>query len=281
MSWIKIIFISVLAALHFSAYAINLPKEERVPGGVALIELPKQFSHADKPVVTFKQNQVAVVRKPQKNQPGTWVAILGIPLDSKLGEEYILVKSQNSQVRVPFTIAGKKYLEEKLTFKNKNHSDPDEKTLERIKSEAIHLGGVFGKWTQVNHFDPALHKPLEGRMSSAFGKKRIINNKLRSQHKGIDIAAPLGTPVLAAQSGRVIDVGDYFYTGNTVIIDHGQGMQTIYCHLNDISVKANQQVSVKQKIGTVGKTGRATGPHLHFGVNLNNQRVAPNLFFVN
>lgn len=118
--------------------------------------------------------------------------------------------------------------------------------------------------------------PLDGRVSGTFGNQRIFNGVKKNPHTGLDIAAPEGRDVRAAAAGRVVlSGGDYFYSGNMVVLDHGQGLQTIYAHLKNTLVAVGDVVSQGQSIGTVGKTGRATGPHLHWGVSLNNVRFNP------
>lgn len=118
--------------------------------------------------------------------------------------------------------------------------------------------------------------PVEGRISGNFGNQRIFNGTPKSPHSGTDIAAPEGTPVKASGSGVVVLSGkDYFYTGNMVIIDHGHQLKTIYAHLQKAEVKAGDKVRQGDVIGYVGKTGRATGAHLHWGASLNNVRFRP------
>ncbi len=127
-----------------------------------------------------------------------------------------------------------------------------------------------------NYWQKGFILPVEGRISGNFGNQRIFNGIPKSPHSGTDIAAPAGTEVKAAGDGIVVLNGkDYFYTGNMVIIDHGQGLQTIYAHLQESKVKLGDKVKQGDVIGLVGSTGRATGPHLHWGASLNNVRFRP------
>jgi len=253
------------------AFGATLPQPEPVPGGIAIVPLPD--SHVT-PRAYFGHQRVMVVRAEHG-----WLAIVGIPLDTKPGDYTLRTGDDGAaNTTITFAIHDKQYETQRLTIKNKREVEPTADDLNRIRRESRIMEGAFTAWHQQNDVPLQFDLPAQGPMSSPFGLRRVFNGEPRNPHSGIDIAAPAGAPIHAPASGRVVALGNYFFNGNTVLIDHGQGLVTMYCHMSRIVVKKGQQVVRGDVIGYVGHTGRATGPHVHWGVSLNNARVDPVLF---
>jgi murein DD-endopeptidase MepM/ murein hydrolase activator NlpD len=154
--------------------------------------------------------------------------------------------------------------------------DLDPQTERRANAESARLRALYRTVTPERLWREAFVRPLAGSgPGTGFGARRVINGQPRAPHTGADYAAPSGSPVLAANAGRVALVDEFFFPGRLVVIDHGLGLYTLYFHLEAIGVSAGQAVERGQSIGTVGATGRATGPHLHFGAQVGEARVDP------
>jgi len=248
----------------------DLPREEPVPGGVAIITLG---AYPRAPVATYSGNRVAV-----RNSGGRWTAVVGLPLAQKPGTAQLMVTSAGASPRAfAFAVHDKHYVTQALTVAPAQ-VDLSQSDLERYQRERVHLREVLNGWSDDAPLSYRLLAPVAGTRSSSFGLRRVFNGQSRDPHTGMDIAAAAGTDVQAAAPGQVIDVGDYFFNGRTVILDHGQGLMTLYCHLSRSDVKLGDRIERGAIIGAVGATGRATGPHLHFAVELNRAWVDPALF---
>jgi murein DD-endopeptidase MepM/ murein hydrolase activator NlpD len=247
--------------------ATAAPDHSPWPGGIAVIDVGP--AEAPRPIVEFDERRVLVAKHGDR-----WMAAVGIPLNASTGELAIRV---NTARDIAFEVRDHAYREQRLTVTNKKYVTPDEAQLERIGRERALIDAALGAWRDVDVSGLALAAPVDGRRSSSFGLRRFFNDQPRAPHKGMDIAAPEGTVIAAPGTGIVTATGDYFFNGKTVIIDHGQGFVTMYCHLSEIGVNEGQQVGTGDLVGAVGATGRVTGPHLHFGTYLNGTAVDPAL----
>jgi len=210
--------------------------------------------------------------------PGGWTAVVGIALSAKPGKGTIVVaRPGRPEERRTFEIAPVRYAEQRLKVAPAQ-VDLSAEDLARYERERAHLAQVIATFSEEVPATLRMRQPVPGTRSSSFGLRRVFNDQARSPHSGMDIAAPAGTPVVAAAAGRVIDTGDYFFNGNTVWLDHGAGLITMYAHLESIAVKVGDAVAEGATIGAVGATGRVTGAHLHWSVSLNRAMVDPALF---
>jgi murein DD-endopeptidase MepM/ murein hydrolase activator NlpD len=253
------------------ALALELPQQSLVPGGVALVQLGNSATSA--PAASVEGSPAMVVR-----EKGQWLAVVGIPLSAPLGLHILNVREPDGTAReLSYSVASKQYEEQKLTVAP-SKVDLSANDLARYQSEAQRLRAALATFSAQLPSSLMLLPPASGIRTSSFGLRRVFNGEGRNPHSGMDIAVPSGTAVLAAADGRVVDSGDYFFNGNSVLVEHGQGLVTMYCHLSQIGVTIGEQVHRGQQIGLSGATGRVTGPHLHFGVALNRAFVDPALF---
>ena len=264
---------TALVAPTLAVAAPDLPTLRAVPGGVVTLSLgpssqPPLVRHAGVPVLVV-------------GDPIEWTAVLGVPLAAKAGADEVTVQREGAAVkRQSFAIAPMRYAEQRLSVAPK-HVELSAENLARHERERARQAEVIALFTEPLPTTLRLRQPVPGARSSSFGLRRVFNGQSRNPHSGMDIAAPVGTPVVAPLAGRVADVGDYFFNGGTVWLDHGGGLLTMYCHLSAVHVKVGDVVRAGDRIADVGATGRVTGPHLHWSVSLNRVMVDPALFLGN
>jgi murein DD-endopeptidase MepM/ murein hydrolase activator NlpD len=206
-----------------------------------------------------------------------WEGFVGIDIDVAPGVYQLLVDVPGLVPAVaretPLHVAAKAFRTRTLKVAPR-FVDPPAEVVARILDEASRIDTIF-KTSTVRAWDGAFASPLPTPPARNFGSRSIFNGVARNPHAGVDFTSPTGTIVTAPAAGTVVLAGDLFFTGNTVIVDHGAGLYSLFAHLSSMAVAAGDVVSRGARLGQVGATGRATGPHLHWGVRLNNARVDP------
>ncbi|SKA73202.1 Murein DD-endopeptidase MepM and murein hydrolase activator NlpD, contain LysM domain [Thiothrix eikelboomii] len=265
--------ITILTGLTLLACACTtqaFPTQQAVPGGLVIIPVAKQSQAA--PLAYYAGQRVTIVP-----HQGEWLALVGIPLDAKPGPQQLEVASAGQQETISFAISHKSYRTQRLRLADHNTVEPDEASSARIIQELALQKRLVRQFSE-QEAQTEFIRPVAGRDSGRFGLRRILNGHQRQPHSGMDIAAASGTPVRVAASGRVIYTGTLFFSGQVVYVDHGGGLLSMYAHLSQIHVQQGEMVTQGDLLGLVGKTGRATGPHLHWSVYLNGAAVNPALF---
>jgi murein DD-endopeptidase MepM/ murein hydrolase activator NlpD len=258
----------LLILLTTSRISAALPEESRTLGGIALLPLPE---YAPLNVQALYQDTPVPVISTQHGR----TAVVGIPLTATVGDASIQLIAADFADSLDFNIDSKDYPEQRITLKDTSKVTPNEIELARYAREAAEQKAVYKTFTPTIGAWPSFQMPIVGEFSSPFGLKRFFNGEARDPHSGLDIAAAEGKTVYSPADGKIMQTGDYFFNGQTVMIDHGQGIISMLCHLSKIDVVMGQMVQRGVAIGKVGHTGRATGPHLHWGLSINNARVNP------
>ena len=258
--------ITLAVSLLISVSAMALPKSNPVPGGLVVIDLHSE-SHSS-PDATYLNRKVATVK-----ENGKWYAIVGLSLKTQAGHQEIRMDGKGFS----FNVSAKDYPEQHIKLKTRKHIDLSAADLKRHRGEKKKAQAAFKFFDDNTAPDFAFLKPVEGPYSSPFGLKRFFNGEPRNPHSGLDIAAPTGTAIKAPASGKVVLTGNFFFNGNVVYVDHGQGLISMFCHLSEINVQKGDLLDKGRVLGKVGATGRVTGPHLHWSVSLNNSRIDPML----
>jgi murein DD-endopeptidase MepM/ murein hydrolase activator NlpD len=210
---------------------------------------------------------------------GEWITIIGADLDMGVGDHPVTVifgfddgrrERRGEVIRVEPISFPITYLTVEPRFVELSPED-----LERSRRESRRLSEIFGRISTEILWDGPFLVPIPNAEGSNFGHRRVFNEQPRNPHSGADISAVTGTAIRSSNRGRVVETGDYFFNGNTVIVDHGIGIYSVYLHLSRIDVEVGQLIDTGEVLGLVGATGRVTGPHLHWGFRVQNARVDP------
>jgi murein DD-endopeptidase MepM/ murein hydrolase activator NlpD len=199
-----------------------------------------------------------------------WYGIAGVSLETRPGSYALALKGMTAKgaelafSRTMVVHAGK-YPSIAVSVA-KRFTEPSKEQLERIQQDKTVKQDVFHHTDPEREWSGEFRAPVDARVSDVFGTRRTFNGKTQSMHQGLDFAVPTGTPISAANSGTILLAGPLYFEGNCVVIDHGQGLLTLYLHMSEIKVKQGDQVKRGEQIGLSGGTGRATGPHLHLAV---------------
>ncbi len=292
------LIISILIGGLFGWFAVTAVQGEETPSPVTVTWSPQQPKQGDVIHLVFKAAEKIVLKEARigsksvplfvfPNQTGEWHGLLGVdPNPQRLapgapGDYEVKVQLASNSVSdtvemvkmASIHIFPKEFPKEHITLPSKVQLSS--KDLEQVRKDNTEISSLWPKVMPERFWQGPFIMPVEGRPGSPFGVRRWINGEPRSPHTGMDIKVPEGTPIKAANHGQVALVGDYFFSGLSVFIDHGQGLYTMYFHFSEIKVKLGEKVSKGDVIGLAGMTGRASGPHLHWGVRLGGARVDP------
>jgi murein DD-endopeptidase MepM/ murein hydrolase activator NlpD len=254
---------------------VEILPQELHPGEAVLIRMAASngIAHVH---ASLKDQKILFFPEPDRK---SWAGLAGLDLKVSTGVhilDYHVRFEDGTEMEGTYglNVLKKEFPVEKITVDRK-YVHLSEEDLARHRGEKKILGGIFRTQSPERPWEDGFAVPVDVEKGSRFGLRRIINGEPRSPHSGADLKAGSGTPVGATNAGRVVFAGDLFFSGNTVILDHGGGLYSLYAHLEKITAEKEREVGKGEVIGYVGATGRVTGPHLHWGVKLNGARIDP------
>jgi murein DD-endopeptidase MepM/ murein hydrolase activator NlpD len=263
----------VLLLLFTPLFGTDLPVNAPYPGGVIV----KEVKSKEVPKAFYGKKELMVLPSDKKE---SYFVIVGVSLDQKVGKAYSVTLQEGGKSRkLLLELKEKAYQKQYLVIKDERKVSPQKMDMKRINDESRRSREALALFSPRKFISLSMTRPVAVDISDDFGKRRYFNKKPRRPHSGVDMPAPVGTDIVAPLGGKIVEMGEFFFNGNVIFIDHGLGLVSMYCHMNNFSVKKEQYVKKGEKIGEVGVTGRVTGPHLHWGVSLNGSMVDPRLFF--
>ncbi len=249
------------------------------PGEVLVLRIASPVELADASVSGFGRAARAVRVMSAGDAGEVWQALLGIDVEVPPGAATVRVAATTSTNQTlastaEVVVEPKAFSQRRLTVAPK-YVSPPAAVRARIEREAARLNAIYATSTSEFLCTPPFARPVTHRLNSPFGSQSIYNGEVRGRHLGVDFASPAGAAIRAPAPGRVVLTGDLYYTGQTVVIDHGQGVHTIFAHMSRIAVKDGVRVETGDVVGDVGSTGRSSGPHLHWSLRVGGARVDP------
>jgi murein DD-endopeptidase MepM/ murein hydrolase activator NlpD len=250
----------------------ELSGSEAPEGGVVRVTLQTSSkTKAEDVTATFDGKEIPFY---PLQEPGRFGAVFGVQHDFKPGQAELEVHVGDKKASLPFAVLDGGFKSERITVDPK-HVNPPKSELKRIMEEQHEIGVIYKTITREKYWGGPFVLPIESPVTSPFGVKRMYNGEQRNFHPGMDLKAPQGTEIHAPAAGRVVLAKFLYFTGNTVGIDHGYGVITLYAHMSKIEVKVGDKVDTGQVLGLSGKTGRASGPHLHWQAVIQGVKVNP------
>jgi hypothetical protein len=266
---------SELAAKPVTAVRLSLQKAKVFPGDVLRVDL-KTGKTVESLNLFFGSQKILFQTQAGVNE---WMGLVGIDLEIKPGPYSLkgtvsFADGQTVELDQAFRVLPKAFPVQRIQVDEK-YVTLDPKAEQRVGEESKKLREIWKVASPQKLWKGRFLSPVASPLTSGFGRRRIVNKQPRSPHSGVDLKATTGTPIKAANAGRVLLAEDLYFTGNTVVLDHGLGLYTYYAHCSTMAVKPGDPVARGQVIGQVGATGRVTGPHLHWACRLNEARVNP------
>lgn len=268
MAWCLLTLAGFLGA-DAGSLTITTRSRAVAPGEIVIVTITSTAPISAPKVRAFEQDLT-----PFTENDRTWRVLVGIDIATKPGKHLVTIDAGGERQTHPLIVAPKTFPTRRLTV-DQAFVDPPESVKKRIDDEAELVAAIWKASVLERLWTGPFVRPVPHAANSAFGTRSIFNGQPRNPHGGADFPSPAGTPVKAPNAGKVVLVRNLYYSGNTVIVDHGLGMFSYFAHLSEMTVAEGEPVTPGMVVGAVGATGRVTGPHLHWTVRVSNARVDP------